>query len=797
MRRRGDWLLVGAGLVLVVGAGVVLVEVFRLTPSERSDVFGLWGFALALAGAVVSVLGWLRRVRSSRDPRTVSTLADLLSQGVHGQWRKAAAERVLLTPAPIPVHWSLSSLPVTGDLTAALNGPFNPLPGLTAVTEVQLQAGGSRCGLFAVYAGLASGRVVVVGGPGSGKSGSAILLLLDALEHREQLGDTERARVPVPVLFPVHGWDPASYSAQDWLAAQLAATYPLFQHRGGPAEAAALVAAGAIALILDGLDEMDQTARPAALQALSDVPFRVVVLTRSQEMIQAARAAWLTGAAALQLHDVAGAEGADYLQRARAGPAPSGWSQLLAHLRQQPDSVLTRGLSTPLALTLIRDTYQTGDDLGVLLNASSFSTAEDLEQHLIARVLSAAYTPRPGRPKPRYSLAQATQALTFIARQMDRDDTRDLAWWHIPRWAPTIPRILASILAGGLLGGLLTVLVREMLGRFLRMLSDAIQGYASSGPSSDWLTWVFAIGFGIGLPFGVWYGRGGRAPKRVKNWRALNIGSILTGGLVHGLAGGTMVRIAELAVFSSVRLPGPAAVLVIGLLFGLVARPVGVLAEGVDRPQTLRERWRNDRVVVLVFGTMVGLTLLYGYLHSDESGPVVVLAPLVFGLASALMYWVVSQLAAGLATRLVEGEEKGPQGPRESWRNDRAVGVVVGIVFGPAVGLGYALAGPTMLVINSELVFRSVLAVGLVVGLGAGIAVGLLYGITSSATWPTTLAWLQLQCSRHIPAVRLMPFLEDAQARGLLRTVGTIYQFRHATLQDHLAARTALSPTTF
>ena len=35
------------------------------------------------------------------------------------------------------------------------------------------------------------------------------------------------------------------------------------------------------------------------------------------------------------------------------------------------------------------------------------------EQHLISRVLPAAYTPRPGRP-PRYSETQARQALTFL-----------------------------------------------------------------------------------------------------------------------------------------------------------------------------------------------------------------------------------------------------------------------------------------------------------------------------------------------------------------------------------------------
>ncbi|MGW3820473.1 hypothetical protein [Streptomyces sp. NPDC005046] len=32
-----------------------------------------------------------------------------------------------------------------------------------------------------------------------------------------------------------------------------------------------------------------------------------------------------------------------------------------------------------------------------------------------------------------------------------------------------------------------------------------------------------------------------------------------------------------------------------------------------------------------------------------------------------------------------------------------------------------------------------------------------------------------------------MAFLDDAHRLGLLRTVGPVYQFRHAELQDHLA----------
>lgn len=788
MNRRGDRLLVGAGLVLIVGAGVVLVEVFLLPPAKRNDVVGLGGFVLALAGAVVSVLAWLRRVRRPVDPRPLNTLACLLAQGVHGQWRKAATERVLLTPAPIPVRWSLSSLPVTGDLTATLDGPFNPLPGLTAVTEGQMRAGGGRRELFAVYAGLASGRIVVVGAPGSGKTGSAILLLLDALEHREQVDDTNRARIPVPVLFTAHGWDPTTCSVGNWLADQLATTYPMFQHRGGQVEAAALVAAGAVALILDGFDEMNEAARPAALQALSDAAFRVVVLTRGQEMLQATGDAWLVGAAALRLHDVAGPEGADYLQRARTGPPPSGWSQLLTHLREYPGSVLASGLSTPLPLSLIRDTYGAADDVSELLDARICGTADDLEQHLITRVLPVAYTPRPGRSKPRYSLPQATQVLTFIARQMNHDHTRDLAWWDIPRWTPTSPRILVSTLAGGLVGGL--------LGGLAFLLLSVQSGFAAGivGVLVDMLL-GFAVGLGIGLPFGLRYGRGGRAPKRVKNWRAIRLRLVLTAGLVYGLAGGFASGVAIVLanqlmarfLAPSSLMYRPATLLLFGLMFGLLLVPVSGLIEGEGRSQEPGKIWRNGGV----FGLVLGLLGLVIALTDGYGLQVGLISFLLFGLVGGLMGGLAG-MRGGLAGGLVEGEER-PRGPRESWRNDRMVGLVFGLVIALSVSLGFVLATGLVVWYTDGDLMRG-FAVGLGLGPRIGLTLGLVCGITSSATWPTTLAWFLLRLFR-VPAVGMMPFLEDARTRDVLRTVGAVYQFRHAILQDHLAAQATLRHT--
>lgn len=80
-----------------------------------------------------------------------------------------------------------------------------------------------------------------------------------------------------------------------------------------------------------------------------------------------------------------------------------------------------------------------------------------------------------------------------------------------------------------------------------------------------------------------------------------------------------------------------------------------------------------------------------------------------------------------------------------------------------------------------------VLVDGLVrLGLGFGLVCGL-FGLVCSHAGLTTVTWLQLQLSRQVPAISLMPFLEEARKRDVLRTVGAVYQFRHAKLQDQLS----------
>lgn len=87
--------------------------------------------------------------------------------------------------------------------------------------------------------------------------------------------------------------------------------------------AASLIDGRCIAVIIDGLDEMPENLRPVALLALDEqATFRLVVLTRSQEMVAAVGDGHLRGAAALELCPVEAGQAAEYLASAQIDPLP-------------------------------------------------------------------------------------------------------------------------------------------------------------------------------------------------------------------------------------------------------------------------------------------------------------------------------------------------------------------------------------------------------------------------------------------------------------------------------------------
>lgn len=311
--------------------------------------------------------------------------------------------------------------------------------------------------MHTVYGGLRSGRLVIVGAPGAGKSGTAVLLVLAALRHRKAVADADRAEVPVPVLFTLNDWNPGTQPVQDWLVSQLRQTYDgLFTGRRGARAVAALLRTGKITVILDGLDEIIEPLRPVALQALNEqAVFRLVVLSRTTEIVDAAKQTILEGSVAVELQDIDPAAAKDYLTHVQVHPPPRRWQDLIDLLHNDPKSPLAQALSNPLTITLVRDTYRASDTVGELLDFCVSTerdiTREDIENHLLDRVLRTAYTLRPGDPpQPRYILHTAQHTLRLIAARMSQDHTQDLAWWRIPTWTPIIPRALTIGAAIGL-----------------------------------------------------------------------------------------------------------------------------------------------------------------------------------------------------------------------------------------------------------------------------------------------------------------------------------------------------------
>ena len=726
-RISGRWPLIAIALLLVAGTWV-LYAVWHA--HNRNDLIAYGGFAVTvatlMAGWIASV--WRRTARPAALGAAGTNLdhvADLLAVAVKTQWEQAAGERGL-ADGPIPVTWGRPSLPLAGPAAAAAGSRrFAPLPGLTPVRETQLAAG--QIGdLHTVYGGLGSGRLVIAGAPGAGKTGAAILLVLAALQHRDQVGAEDRVKVPVPVLVTAQDWDPRRQPVREWLTGRLQQTYPLFAGPTGAANAGGLIDTGKITVILDGLDEIAADLRPVALQALNQASFRVVILSRTAEMTSAAsRHGVLRGAAAIELRVIDAATAAGYLQRVQLDPPPEGWRDLIGRIRASPASPLTQALSSPLALTLIRDTYQSGDDARELLDqcdtiqkrVSDTQAAEEITGHLLNRVLPAAYAPRPGQPT-RYDLQTAQDALAKIAARMNQDGTRDLRWWHISRWAPSAPRIIAGGLVVGLVAGLVAGLVSGLVFGEYALLSGLVFGLLGA-VVAGFMAGLAALGTS-GPPAGT--GRIGRPRLRlVFTRRSLRYGLVVW--------------------------------LVIGLAVALVFMIPGLLVRGFEAGVAT---WLvNGLVFGLVFGSVAGLAGVLG---------------------------------VGLANAFEDPDSTSSLSPAISWRNDRRHAIAIGLVIWLVVWLATGLTGGLVVGLVGD--FVGGLVAGLVIAPIGGLAAGLVAGLSTSHAWPAALAAVQLARRWRTP-LHLMNFLNDAHERNVLRTVGPVYQFRHARLQDLLAATAA------
>ncbi|MEW2135591.1 helix-turn-helix domain-containing protein [Streptomyces sp. NPDC005409] len=674
-----------------------------------------------------------------------------LATEVRRRWRREEAQRRVHDPFPLPVRWK----PAPAALTDRAENIQRLGPGETA-REVDLC--GDLRSMAEVYLKIPSGRLVILGRAGSGKSILTIRLVLDLM-------DTPAPHRRVPVIFSIGSWDPTTTALRDWLIGRLLRDHPHLARRssGGATLASVLVDADLILPVLDGFDEIAEGLRREALEALNATSSPLVLTSRRDEYAEAVRAAHtpLVWAEGIELTDLTLQDLADYLPRTtRTVPADaestpgtgspgspgSPWDAVLTELRTGQDPAhtnLATVLTTPLMVILARTLYsETPDrDPAELLDTTRFPSVKSLDEHLLAGFVPAVYRRRApeqdadGRqPKVPYAdPARAERWLGHLAHHLVRLDRerQDLAWWQLGDSLSRSTRTMVFALATAVS----ITLIDWVVGLLLTPLSIG-----------ELLLRGVLMGPAAGLCFGAVYAMADRSggaaafePARVRlTLRAAHDGlgrrplRTFTFRVGQGLIGGT--------------------VLGVGCACALTLQRALVAGTRLTDPHVVEGTFINMLVLGLIFGSAGGL---------------------VFGLMAALEAPVDVTAAATPVSLLAS--------------NRTTAGRQL-LILAPAFTVSIAFGGH--LIVH---LLRGAMG-PLNWGVGENLFIGAAGGLGGAASYVLTFtAWGQwiVLARVWLPLTGRLPwnpaaFLDDAYHRGVLRQTGAVYQFRHVRLQHHL-----------
>ncbi|MEU2897016.1 NACHT domain-containing protein [Streptomyces sp. NPDC001273] len=327
----------------------------------------------AIAGIAGFGLSWYiwRRTGPETDPHAVAgRLAARIARDEEEALRQLLGGRL---GALIDVGFTVRA---SGSVTAPPSpvGDEGSASGTTA-------PGWSVARIAEFYRRMEPGRLVITGSTGSaggpdaeqeagtGKTVAAVLLARDLAR-----GHTQHPHAPVPVRLSAPDWQGGTIDA--WLVRHLTNTL-----RQRPREAEALVAHRLVLPVIDGVDEMDRTARLRAdsraaklLAAVNDYESAPVVMTCRRSRYKAltrARAQART-AAVITLKRVEPAEARAYLVHrvAHDDHHRALWQRVLATFDDAPAgsgpgaAELRRALDTPWRLTLAATVFQEPDASG-------------------------------------------------------------------------------------------------------------------------------------------------------------------------------------------------------------------------------------------------------------------------------------------------------------------------------------------------------------------------------------------------------------------------------------------------
>ncbi|MCX4966643.1 NACHT domain-containing protein [Streptomyces sp. NBC_00654] len=645
---------------------------------------------------------------------SVAGKANLLADRVSDFLKREEEQLRLWDPVPLP----LRCRPVPRTLADGRNSGPGPWAGAEAVLPLDLE--GPLEDLAVVYEGTRPGRLLVLGRAGSGKTILIRRFAKARLEARTPTGEA-----PVPVIFSLGSWNPATTPLRDWLIDRLERDYPFLAGAspdGSTTWAEALIGADRVLAILDGFDEIADGLHKDALRDLTTTTVPLLMTSRRPELEDAVKTPMFF--AGIELTDLTLDDSVDYLmptsvtaRRTDAGTtAPTGWEYVLNRLRLHPDEPacanLSAVLTTPLMVTLARTVYSSGRDPARLLTDKELSTREALEDHLLDNFVPTAYarflSHRPDTERRPWRSERAQHWLGYLATHLKQLDTHDIEWWRLGT-AMSLP---SRMLVSGITTGLATGTVLGLAPGFATLRETAF----------NLLLHVLGIGLAFGLVHGV--------------MSKLRVGGAFEPSRMRIRIRGGSKRVKE----------------------NLLPRIFGGLAGG------------------LVFGVVYGFGLA---VYFTALGHPWFVALLIFGEWSLVGLGI--GLGAGLTLGLMTGvealiETKSSVSPSDLLNTNRTTVLAQVLAMGLTVGLGYGTVVAT--INNLTLGVASGIVTGVMVAIGACT-------LTAWGRW-VVLVRIWLPLTGRLPRA-VNAFLDDAYERGVLRRAGAVYQFRHARLRDRLA----------
>ncbi|USX56475.1 hypothetical protein [Lentzea sp. HUAS12] len=580
----GRWRLA----VVAFAVSVIGVLIWLATSEDALDVgdklASVTGAVLALAGLVVGLLTLRAGVAAdtSGDPaHALEDLADLVLR----QWEREAGARGLTHQDPLDVRWASTRRPVAPSAKDVIG------PGVVPGEPLRLKLHGGVGRLADALFELPGHQLVLLGEPGSGKTSAAMLLVLDLLARREP-GDL------VPVLLPLASWDPAEQDLDSWMAQRISADHPDFRARGvhGQALARALVEKRLVLPVLDALDEVGSkvdAVRGIARVVGRNSPFVLTCRADDYEEIIRETGVPVGRAAVVELTPVGAREAARYLE-AGVLEGDRRWRPVTEALLREPDGVLARALSTPLAVYLARTAFTplTSDPADLL----ELPTSSAVEKHLLEAYLPALY-PSPENPR---------RWLAFLARRLAaRPQARNLGWWRLFLMLPG-PRTVVGASRGLLTGAVFATTI-------------LLHGRLSDQPVfAAWWLVVLVVGAAAGAVAGALAGTVAgavRAPDaaRLPSYLVASWGRAAGGLLAGGLAGIGASALAD--QLASARTP-LGIVVTTGSIIGIgwssqaLAKPISVNAPVDPRGGLAGDRKATIFVTALATTTItVGLSM--------------------------------------------------------------------------------------------------------------------------------------------------------------------------------------------